>query len=127
MVSLLNPFLKNKNRIVQGVHTETGNSLKHGTGWKDLEDVVEFLINESGQTIISRGGSNHPPDHLVENGPAIETKKLNSVQSVVTNSSMPKHVISPQNDKLKDETKEVLRTSDNPERYVLRNRNEERK
>lgn len=127
VVSLLTPFLKNKNRIVQGVHTETGNSLKHGTSWKDLEDVVEFLINESGQTIISRGGSNHPPDHLVENGPAIETKKLNSVQSVVTNSSMPKHVISPQNDKLKDETKEVLRTSDDPERdmfYAIGTKNE---
>lgn len=127
VVSLLEPFLKNKNRIVQEVTTETGNSLKYGTGWKDLEDVVEALISESGQSVSSRGGSNHPPDHLIENGPAIETKKLNSVQSVVTNSSMPKHKITPENNKLKDETKEVLRTSDVPERdmfYAIGTKNE---
>lgn len=127
VVSLVGPYLQNKNRIVQESNTDNGNALKYGTGWQDLESVVEFLINESGQEVSSRGGSNHPPDHLIKNGPGIETKKLNSVQDVPTNSSMPKHKISPENDKLKDETKEVLRSSNKAERdmfYAIGTKNE---
>lgn len=86
---------------------------------QEFEDIVEQWIKDSGQKISSKGGKNHPPDQLLKEGPALEIKKVTSTGQIPTNSSPPEQEITPDNPRLKEDTKEVLRNSENPRRDMF--------
>jgi hypothetical protein len=84
-----------------------------------FEDMVEKWIMRTGHNISSRGGKNHPPDYLLEEGPALEAKKVTSTGRVPTNSSPPESEITADNPRLKKETKDTIRNSSNPNRDMF--------
>lgn len=101
------------------VDINTDNSHSAHTQGNKFEDFVEQWIKNSGENISAKGGANHPPDYLLENGPALEAKSILGFGRIPTNSSPPEATIDPSNPRLKKETAEKLRDSEKSEREMF--------
>lgn len=114
-LKLVGAYLNNKHLSNYNVDN-SGNSLKNN--WAKFEGFFEELVNTCDLEIVSKGGENHPPDLLL-NEFAVESKKVTGFGSIQMNSSLPKSEMSPENNKLKKETRNILQNSNNPERDLF--------
>lgn len=130
-MNIINAIINLVNNPIVQVTTTYKNKNRANNAGDALEEYVKDLFANTFDTpdeerhikhseVFSYlGNSNNPPDAMLRDGDAVETKKLESNSAIALNSSYPKHTLKSTNDKISKNCREAEEWTEKDIIYIV--------